>query len=433
MQIPNANVVFHKEIGKVFGHALGQGSDQHPLLHSHPSVDFREQVIHLGRRWPHLDHRIQQSGRPNHLLHHLASVLRLIVTRRGRHEDHLGGNSLPLLKPHGPVIQCRRQAKTILNQRFLPGPVTFIHGANLGNGHVGLVHHQQCVRRQVIKQGGWRLARRPARQIAGVVLDAVAVTKLHHHFHVVAGALLKALGLHQPVVIPQLLQTHVQLRPDILDRIQHLLPGRHIVRLRIDGYPWHTAQYLAGQRIEVAEVLHFIVKQLDTNGFPLRFRREHINHIAPNPVVGAVELYVVTGVLELCQPAQNRALIYLITPVKVQHHLQVRFRITQTVDGRHRRHDDRIRPFQQRLGGRQTHLFNVFVDGGIFLDEGIRRRHIGFRLVVIVVRHEILHRVIRKELLELAVQLRRQGLVVGHDDGGPLHVLDHIGDGERLA
>src|SRR5690606_5277859 len=41
--------------------------------------------------------------------------------------------------------------------------------------------------------------------------------------------------------------------------------------------------------------------------------------------------------------------------------------------------------------------------------------------------------VLGKELLELTVELRRQGLVGSHHHGGPLHPLDDVGNGEGLA
>ena len=58
---------------------------------------------------------------------------------------------------------------------------------------------------------------------------------------------------------------------------------------------------------------------------------------------------------------------------------------------------------------------------------------IGLRLVVVVVGHEILHRVVGEEFLELGAQLGGQGLVVGQHQGGTLHLLDDLGHGEGLA
>ena len=122
-----------------------------------------------------------------------------------------------------------------------------------------------------------------------------------------------------------------------------------------------------------------------------------------------------------------------ITTHQVQHHGVVAGRVTQAVNGGHRGHDDGVRPLQNGLGGRQTHLLDLLIHRGILLDEGVGARHIGFRLVVVVVGNEVLHGVLREELLELPVQLGRQRLVGRHDDGGPPGLLDHVGHGEGLA
>ena len=62
-----------------------------------------------------------------------------------------------------------------------------------------------------------------------------------------------------------------------------------------------------------------------------------------------------------------------------------------------------------------------------------RGRHVGLGLVVVVVGDEVLDRVVREELAELAVELRGQRLVVREHQRRALHALDHVGDGEGLA
>ena len=91
------------------------------------------------------------------------------------------------------------------------------------------------------------------------------------------------------------------------------------------------------------------------------------------------------------------------------------------------------RPLEQRLGRREPHLLDVLVDRGVLLDVGVGRRHVGLGLVVVVVGDEVLDRVVREELPELAVELRGQRLVVRQHQRRPLHALDHVGDGEGLA
>ena len=69
----------------------------------------------------------------------------------------------------------------------------------------------------------------------------------------------------------------------------------------------------------------------------------------------------------------------------------------------------------------------------VFLDKGIRRWHVGFRLVVIVVRDEILDRIVGEKLFELPIKLCGQGLIVRHDNRWALDLLDHMGHGEGFS
>ncbi|CAI8872204.1 hypothetical protein EMIT0232MI5_20502 [Pseudomonas sp. IT-232MI5] len=117
----------------------------------------------------------------------------------------------------------------------------------------------------------------------------------------------------------------------------------------------------------------------------------------------------------------------------MQHHLQIGFRAAQTVDTRHRGDDDRVLALEQRFGRGQTHLLDVVVDRRILLDEGVGRRHIGFRLIVVVVGNEVFDGVVREERLELAVQLRGQGLVRRQYQRRALYLRNDIGDAEGLA
>ena len=54
---------------------------------------------------------------------------------------------------------------------------------------------------------------------------------------------------------------------------------------------------------------------------------------------------------------------------------------------------------------------DFLVPGRIFLYIGVRLGHIGLRLVIIVITDEIIHRVVREEIFELAGRLGRQGFI----------------------
>ena len=203
--------------------------------------------------------------------------------------------------------------------------------------------------------------------------------------------------------------------------------------LRVDGDAPHPLDHLAGERVEDADVLDFVVEQLDAHRLFLFLGGEDVDHVAAHPVGGAAEIHLVAGVLQLRQPAQQVALVDVVAAHQVQHHGVVAGRVAQAVNRRHRGHDNGVAALQNRLGGGQAHLLDVLVHRGVLLDEGVRTGHVGFRLVVVVIGDEVLHRILREELLELTVQLGRQGLVGRQDNGGPLDRLDHVGHGEGLA
>ena len=82
---------------------------------------------------------------------------------------------------------------------------------------------------------------------------------------------------------------------------------------------------------------------------------------------------------------------------------------------------------------RVAHAVDLLVDRGFLLDIGVGARDVGLRLVIVVVGDEILDRVVGKERAELAVELRRQGLVGRENQRRALRRLDHLGHGEGLA
>ncbi len=80
-----------------------------------------------------------------------------------------------------------------------------------------------------------------------------------------------------------------------------------------------------------------------------------------------------------------------------------------------------------------AHAVDLLVDVGFFFDERVGARDVGLRLVIVVIRHEIFDRVLREEILELAVKLKRERLVRRQYKRGALYAFDHLGHRERLA
>ena len=106
----------------------------------------------------------------------------------------------------------------------------------------------------------------------------------------------------------------------------------------------------------------------------------------------------------------------------------------QAVDTTHRRHHYHIfPPAEQRRSSRKTQSIYLLVDTQVFINIGIGGGDVGFGLVVVVVRNEILHRVVREERLHLRIQLCRKGLVVAHDKRRAIQLCYHVRHREGLA
>ena len=88
---------------------------------------------------------------------------------------------------------------------------------------------------------------------------------------------------------------------------------------------------------------------------------------------------------------------------------------------------------QQSRRGAQAQFVQVVVNGKVFLYICVRGGNVGFGLVVVIVRNEVFHRVVRKELLEFTVELGCKGFVVAEDKGRTLELGNDIGNGEGFA
>ncbi len=80
-----------------------------------------------------------------------------------------------------------------------------------------------------------------------------------------------------------------------------------------------------------------------------------------------------------------------------------------------------------------AHAVDLFVHRGFFFDVGVGARHVGFGLIIVVVRHEILNGVVGEKTFEFAVKLRRERLVGREDEGGALRCFDDVRHREGLA
>ena len=118
---------------------------------------------------------------------------------------------------------------------------------------------------------------------------------------------------------------------------------------------------------------------------------------------------------------------------QVDHPVEVLLRRAQAVDARDGRTHDHVATGEQAPGRRVPQPLDLLVDRGVLLDVGVGLRDVGLGLVVVVVRHEVLDRVVGEELAKLVGELRRERLVGQHHQGRALDPLDQPGDRGGLA
>ena len=254
-----------------------------------------------------------------------------------------------------------------------------------------------------------------------------------HHFEIEDRALLQPLRLEQAAGGVELVEPPFQLGLDAGDRLDQRRARRHIVRIGIDLDELQLVGLLPGERIELLDALDLVAEQVHAPGAVLVVRREDIERVAAHPERAAIEIVLRALVLQRHQIGDELALVDALAALERERHRRIGFHRADTVDARHRRDDHHVVALEQRARRRMAHAVDLLVDRGLLLDIGVGARHIGFGLVIVVVRDEIFHRVVGKEAPELAIELRRERLVRREDQRGALRRLDHLRHGEGFA
>ena len=171
---------------------------------------------------------------------------------------------------------------------------------------MALIDEHQRILRQIIQQRRRRLARHAAGKMARVVLDAVAVADFLDHLHVEQRALMDALRFEQPALLFEQSFPALQF---VLDRLNGLLeprPRHDEVALRINGQTIEHCDFVAGQRIECAELIDFVAPELDAKA-DVFVSRMDFDRVAAHAKRSALEIEIVALVENLDQLGENVA------------------------------------------------------------------------------------------------------------------------------
>ena len=188
---------------------------------------------------------------------------------------------------------------------------------------------------------------------------------------------------------------------------------------------------LPGQGIELKDPVHLVAEQLDPDAV-VPVGRDHLDHVPPGPEGSPGQIQVGPLVLDVHQPAQERLAGDPLSLAQHEQHPVVGLGRPQSVDAAHAADDDAVPAFEQGAGRRVPQPVDLVVDQRFLLDVGVGGGDVGFRLVIVIVADEVLHRVPGEEVPELLVKLGGQRLVVAQDQSGPIDPLDNLGHGEGL-
>ena len=157
------------------------------------------------------------------------------------------------------------------------------------------------------------------------------------------------------------------------------------------------------------------------------------HHITPDPELAPGEIKVVARILEVHQPGEQLLPAERLTDAQRDNHAFVIAPVADAVNAGYRSHHQNIPPRQQRVHGGEPQPLDLFIHAAVLLNEGVGARDVSLGLVKVEVADEVFDGVVGKEALELRVELGRQGLVVGQNQGGSPQLGHHIGHGEGLA
>ena len=237
----------------------------------------------------------------------------------------------------------------------------------------------------------------------------------------------------QEETLIEFVEADFQLLLDALDGLVQRRARGDVMGVGIDLDLPEAVSLLPRQGVELVDGLDLVAEQRDAPGAVLHVGGEQLHCVAAHAKGTPGEVGVVAPVVQGDEIGEQLALGDGFAGLQFEGHGGVGLHRADAVDAGHGGDDDDVVALEQGAGGGVAHAVDLLVYARFLLDIGVGARHIGFRLVVVVIGDEIFHRVAGEEALELAIELGRQGLVRRQDERRALGGLDDLSHGEGLA
>ena len=199
-----------------------------------------------------------------------------------------------------------------------------------------------------------------------------------------------------------------------------------------DGEFFDFLDDFAGNNVKAVKAVDFVAEKFDAQPVFV-VARVDFNHVTADAERATVEAKIVTRVLDVDKVTENLVAVVDVALLDADHQVEVFARTSQTVNAAHGSNDDDVATGKEVGRCAQTELVDFVVDACVFFDERVRVRNVRFGLEVIVVAHEVFHRVVREERLEFLIELGGERLVVRENERRLADILDDVCHRECLA
>ena len=340
-------------VGEVLGHALGEGGDEDALVDGGAVADLGEEVVDLAFDGADFDLWVDEAGGADDLFDDYAGGFGEFVGAGGGGDvDDLAGAGLELLEAEGAVVHGGGEAEAVVDEVLLAGAVAVPHAVELGDGDVGLVDEEEEVAGEVVEEGGWGLAGEAAGEVAGVVLDAVAVADGLDHFEVEAGALVDALGFDEAAFFFELGLPLEELGEDGFGGGGFALGLDDVVGLWVDGEAGVLLADGAEEGVDLGEGVDLVAEELDAVGV-LVVGGVDLDDVAADAEGAAAEVDVVAVVEDFDEAAGDVFALDLLAFFEEEEHAVVGFGRAEAVDAGDGGDDDGSRGVRRGSGWRR--------------------------------------------------------------------------------
>ena len=196
---------------------------------------------------------------------------------------------------------------------------------------------------------------------------------------------------------------------------------------------FQTALDFPCQHIDLGDPVNLISEKFHPDCRITVVCRKNLYRVTAHTECTTVKIHVISCVLDIDQCTDDLISVLLHSRTQRNHHSKVVLRAAQTIDTGNRGDHDHIFTLYECRRGRQTQFINLLINRRILGNISVRLWYISLRLIIIVIGYKVLHCILREELLELTVKLRRQCLIVRNDQSRLIQLCDDVRHREGLT